>query len=191
MSDITLLVQIISFVLITSTFVYMARKEIAQILFGYGVPFVKTADKKVDAFIRHLRLRPWQKFLDLGSGDGKILHAVEDAYVRDHWSVDGLYLYGIERSPFPYQESVERKKKYGLHYTVQKKDFFSESLTEYDIIYIYMITYLMSKIWRKIESECKSGTLVYTNGFAIPWVEPIEVIPASEKNSIFVYRVQG
>lgn len=168
---------------------YLVRKDIYQIFFGYGVPFVPTWDKKVDIFINNLELKNWINFLDLGSGNGKILEAVEKKYKEQFGSLDWITLTGIENSPYPYWLSIQRKEEKKLHYEIKKMDFFKENFSKYDVIYSYMITYLMHKMWKKIKKECKKWTIFYSNSFKIPWEKEIKKIQTHKKSFIYVYKV--
>jgi len=158
---------------------------IMQTYFWYWVPFVPSTDYKIKKLLEILKIEKWQKFLDLWCWDWKILEAVKLKYPQ-------IDVYGIENSPKPYNLAIKRKQKNKLDYTIMWKDFFKVDFSEYDIIYCYMMDYLMKKIWTKIKSECKPGTLFYASEFEIKWEEFIEKINIEEKDykgKIFVYKV--
>lgn len=157
-------------------------KILVQVVMGYWVPYVPTSDFKIKKFVEVLEIKKWQKFLDLWSGDWRILHAVWKKYRK-------IKLFWIENSFLPYRLSLKRKKENNLDYTVYRKDFFKEDFSKYDVIYSYTITYLMKKIWKKIKKECKPWTLFYSNSFEIKWEKPYKKFKASETSLIYVYKV--
>lgn len=157
-------------------------KEFSQVLFWYWVPFVPTSDYKIEKLLENIELKKWQKFLDLWSWDGKVLEAIAKKF---KW-VD---LYGIENSPFPYKESQERQSKNKLDYTVYKKDFFTEDFWKYDVIYSYTIPYLMKRIWKKIQRDCKPWTLFYSNSFEIKNQKAIKKVKTVKGRYIYIYKV--
>lgn len=161
-------------------------REVKQVYFGYGVPFVPSSDLKLEIFIKNLELKKWQKFLDIGCGDGKILEAVAKKFPQN-------ILVGIENSPNPYQKALKKRAENGLDYQIIKWDFFKEDWSEYDVIHTYMIAYLMPKIWKKIQAECKNGTLFISNSFEIKWVQAdkvLEVKNGKYSGKYFMYRVK-
>lgn len=179
MENIVYLLLILIFLLI---FWKIIIKEWFQVFFWYWVPFVRTSDKKIKKLLENLDLKKWQKFLDLWSWDWKVL---EEIWNNFEW----VELYGIENSYFPYKESIERKEKNNLNYTIYKKDYFKENFWKYDVIYTYMLPYLIKKIWKKINKECKKWTLFYSNSFQIKWVEPIKTIKSETDRYIYVYKI--
>jgi hypothetical protein len=62
---------------------------------------------------------------------------------------------GYEKSRRPYEDALRRREKNGLDYEIYYKDFFGSDISEARIIYSYMITYMMEKIWKKVNKECK------------------------------------
>jgi len=157
-------------------------KEIFQIIFGYWIPFVPTSDIKLKALIKNLSLKKNDKFLDLWSWDWKILQEIEKNFkwVKTYW---------IENSYFPYKESIERKQKNNLNYKIYKKNFFSHNFWEYDVIYCYILWYLMKKVWKKMKKECKPWTLLYSNSFEIKNEKPIKKIKTTKNRFLYVYQV--
>jgi len=182
MSDILNVIYAIWVLIFFITFLYYIVKLFSQMISWYGVPYVPSSDFKVDKLVLELEIKKWQKFLDLWSGDWRILESIWKKYPE-------LKLYWIENSYFPYKLSLKRKEKNKLDYTIYKKNFFKEDFSKYDVFYAFMIDYLMLKIWTKIKKECKTGTLFYSNSFQIKWEKPYKTIKASENSFIYVYKV--
>jgi len=168
--------------IITLCFVVFLLNIILQAFLWYGVPFVPTPDYKVNALLKHLTLSTWQKFLDVWCGDGKIIEAVSQKYPQ-------AQVHGIENSPYPYLLAKKRQKRNNMDFHLHYGNFFSLDISEYDIIYAYLIPYMMPKIWKKVITECKPGTLLYSSSFQIPDVPVIEKIHISDDKYFYVYQV--
>lgn len=175
---------IIIFVLfIVTIFVtYLFVRTLMHIISGYGVPFVPTSDFKLQKLLDIIEWKSGDTFLDIWSGDGKIVQAVSEKF-------PDLKCTGIENSYFPYKLSLSKKEKSQGDYEILKKDFFKEDFSKYSIIYSYTISYLMEKIWKKIQAECKPGTLFYSNSFEIKNQKYYKKIAASETSFIYIYKV--
>ncbi|EKE27762.1 MAG: hypothetical protein ACD_3C00154G0005 [uncultured bacterium (gcode 4)] len=163
--------------------VFYFFRELKQTLSWYGIPFVPTSDHKLERFLDSVKLNSGQAFLDIGCWDGKILHAIEIRFpwVRTVW---------FEKSSHPYGLAIKRKEKYWCKYEVSKTDFFKSDIHDIDVIYSYMLSYLMEKIWKKIKSECRSWTILYSNSFPIPGVPIYETLIFDKDQSIYVYVVE-
>lgn len=57
------------------------------------------------------------------------------------------------------------------------RSFWRESWGEYDAVYVFLSPEPMAKVWRKFVAEGRPGSLLVSNTFAVPDVEPDERIP--------------
>ncbi len=156
-----------------------------QTIYWYWVPFVPSADNKVMELVKILKIKKWQSFLDLWCGDWKVLEAVKERFPE-------AFVSGIENSPKPFNLALKRRKNNNLDYTIIQNNFFKENFSKYDIIYSYLLWYLMKKIWIKVKAECKPWTLFYASEFEIKWEKFIDKIVIEKKDykwKIFVYKV--
>jgi hypothetical protein len=182
------LVLIISFLLVILIIIFIINfmvNMIMQTIFWYWVPFVPSTDYKTKKLIEILKIKKWQSFVDLWCWDWKILEAVKDKFPE-------ALVYWIENSPKPYNLALKRRKRNNLDYNLIQNNFFKEDFSIYDIIYSFLIPYLMNKIWIKIKSECKPWTLFYVSEFEIKGEKFIDKIIIEEKDykwKIFVYEV--
>jgi hypothetical protein len=168
--------------IITIIWIIHIYKLIKHIYFWYWVPFVPTPDYKVQELSKIIKLSEWQNFLDIWCWDWKILEIMKKTY-------SNAKIYWIENSPGIYKLALNRKKKNNLEYNIIKWDFFLEDFSKYNIIYTFMIPYLMTKIWNKIKKECKPWTLFYSSAYEIKWVKEYQKIEIKENNFIYVYKV--
>ena len=67
----------------------------------------------------------------------------------------------------------------------------SQSLAEMDLVYVFLSPAPMEQLWAKVRAEMRPGSLVVSNTFPIPGVEPHQVIPLTGRTDarLFVYRV--
>lgn len=183
------ILTLLVFVVLTLLCVVIIRffvTELKQTWFGYGVPFVPSADFKIEELLKNLELKKWQRFLDIGCWDGKILEAVKRKSPNNE-------VIGIENSPSPYKKALKRKQENGLDYTIIRWNFFKKDWSKYDIIHTYMMNHMMKRIRKKIQKECKNGTIFYSNAFAVKWVEPEKIIKIEKwkyQSRYLIYKVK-
>lgn len=90
----------------------------------------------------------------------------------------------------PYQDAIKRREENGMNYEIRHEDFFTSDIHNVQIFYCYMLPYMMGRIWNKISSECKSGTLLYSSSFPVPGKEAKKRITLKGDARIFVYEVE-
>jgi len=71
-----------------------------------------------------------------------------------------------------------------------QKDLFEQPLGDYDVIVFYLTPKLTAMLKEKFDKELKPGTLVISNAFPLPDIDPVEIIETKTlaKIKIFVYR---
>lgn len=135
-------------------------------------------------FLDDLYLTCGMKFLDVGAGDGFLLEKVAEKFPEGD-------LCGVEKSWCAYRAAKKRRQKSGGDYTLVCGGFEDMDFGEYDVIYVYMIPYLMDTLEAKCVGECKSGTVVYCNSFGFGGREAdrkISVDPGGKAEFIYVYN---
>ncbi len=125
------------------------------------IPFVPSLDERTETMFKFITVKPGQKTLDLGAGDGRIVIAM---------AKKGAEAYGIE-----IRQKYARKAKANialenLSHTafIKEGDFWVEDLSVYDIITIYGMQVIMNDLERKLTNELRPGAIVISNGFPIP-----------------------
>lgn len=151
---------------------------------GRGVPPVKTSEKKLKAFLGDLYLDAEMKFLDVGSGDGFLLEKIECHFPEAR-------LTGVEKSWCAYRAAQKRRGKKGGHYDLILAGFEDINFGDYNVIYIYMLPYLMPELEIKCRAECKKGTVIYCNSFAFGGMDfdrKISVNSGKGEEFLYVYN---
>jgi len=111
--------------------------------------------------------------LDVGCGNGSFL----TAFARQR---PNARLTGIENAPAPFALACLRARKHpGI--TVIRGNFFAQSWAGYDLVYAFLSPVPMPYVWKKARSEMKPGSLLVSNSFGIPGVEPNHVIEVADR----------
>ena len=104
-------------------------------------------------------------FLDLGCGLGGVLAHLARARPC------GRY-HGVEMAPVPFALCWLRALLIGRNCRVTWDDFRNLDLGRYEVIYAYLSPAAMPGLWEKASREMRPGSLLVSNSFAVPGVEP-------------------
>jgi ribosomal protein L11 methylase PrmA len=140
-----------------------------------GAIYFPTTGRGVEAMLKLADIKPGQKVVDLGSGDGRILIAAARA---------GAQATGYEINPILVRQSRRAIARAGLapHATVEWESFWRADFSQYDIVIVYGIPYILRGLRRKMERELRPGTKIISNAFEIPgW--PI----VAKEHKVFLY----
>jgi len=142
----------------------------------YGAPFVVTDRKTVKRVVELSGVEKGDKVVDLGSGDGRIVIAFAKLGVEAH---------GYEINPLLVLLSLIKLRALNLKKArFYLSSFWKINLTEYDIVVVYGISYIMTKLEDKLEKELKKGTKVITHAYKLPTWK----IQKSEKGVFFYVK---
>ena len=142
-----------------------------------GAPFVASKPERIRTMVALAHIKEGTRVADLGSGDGSIV--IEAARA-------GAIATGIEMNPFliPYSRWRAKRAHVQGRATFIKGDIRAFPLHHTDVVFLYLLPGLLSKISGKLSLELKHGAIVISNAFPIPgWA------PAEEKNGVFLYRI--
>ncbi len=125
-----------------------------------GAPYAGTKMAKVRAMIKIAKIKSSDKIVDLGSGDGRILIEAAEKHAGNKFA-------GFEINPFLYLKSKRKIKKFGLENRIEitKRDYFKENLSEFTIIFLFLIPYQMDRLEKKLKKEIKAGAKVISYGY--------------------------
>jgi SAM-dependent methyltransferase len=145
-----------------------------------GAPWLPSARHRVRRMLELAEVQPDDVVYDLGSGDGRVLLTA----ARDF----GARAVGIEIDPLRCLWTRKRLAAQGLgdRTRVIWGNFFTENLSEADVVTVYLRqdtnNRLMDKLWR----ELRPGTRVVSNTFIFPGWE-VETIDREEH--LYLYRM--
>jgi len=141
-----------------------------------GAPFVPTNHTKVERMLKLVELKQDEKFIDLGSGDGRLVFAA--AKKCKHAT-------GVEISPLLHIISkLKKTKSKSKNTTLIRDTLWNVDLSEYDVISIYFIPHWMNKLKKKIKREMKPGSRIVSHAFTFPDWQPV-----AKDDTIYIYKV--
>jgi cyclopropane fatty-acyl-phospholipid synthase-like methyltransferase len=141
-----------------------------------GAFYAPIADPIMSKMLDLAHLKPGQKLLDLGSGDGKIVIAAAQRGIEAH---------GYEVNPLLVWQSRRNIKRAKLTHRafVHWQNFWNVPLSDFDTITVYGIGYMMKRLEKKAQSELKSGSQIISYFFTFPnWK------PTKKEKHIFIYQ---
>lgn len=121
--------------------------------------------------------------LDAGCGIGSFLAA----FARQRGDAR---LTGIESAPAPFALAYLRTRKYPAT-TAILGDFFAQSWARYDLVYAFLSPAPMPEVWDKARREMKPGSLLVSNSFEIPNIEPNRIIEVADRRRtrLFIFVI--
>jgi len=160
----------------------------------HGAPWVPTENRNFELLEEFLEKNDVKrrKFLDLGSGDGRLLR----------WASKYFDLsFGIEMNPLFYY--VGKLRCMGKENVDMKKhDFFEHNFNDSDFIYCFGIDFIMERLLNKCKEEMHDDAFICLYGFGFPGVRPYLLAGQSQEpyrpdmpvdkfpNALIFYRKQ-
>ncbi len=147
--------------------IWLGRSLLFASTMLHGPVFVPSRDEDIERMIALADIQTEDRIIDLGSGNGAILHALAER---------GITAEGIELNPLLVAESRKTLKAagYGELITVHRGNFWDVDLSQYDVIFLYGTTYIMEKLERKLKEEMKPKARLISNYFELPNWKPVE-----------------
>ena len=143
-----------------------------------GAFFAPSGKKLTDKMVALAIIKPGEKALDLGSGDGSQVISLAKA---------GAKAYGYEINPLLVWWSQYRLWQAGLKGKafIYTKNFWQADLSDFDVIIIFGIPYMMKKMEKKLMQELKPGARVISNAFPFPnWQH------SKREGNLYLYEVE-
>lgn len=152
--------------------------SLPPVIRGKGAPFLPTSSKNIDSMFQILRkqssirqrleMKQNIQFLDLGSGDGRVVfRAARESLF--HRSI------GVEINPVLHGfASIRRavQPKYWNSTNFYMKDLWKMNLSNSHVIAVYGLHPIMDKLGQKMVNELPNGAIVVSNVFTIPGWKP-------------------
>lgn len=148
-----------------------------------GAPYVPTQKKRLREILEEAKLVHGQTFVELGSGDGRMVRLAAKEF-----KMKGI---GVEINPLLIWWSRLLAKRQHIHNTqFIKQNVFKYDLGAADVVYLFLMPQLIVKLVAQFESQLKKGSLVISHGFKIPtWEKKMFHEIKSEPFATFYYRV--
>jgi 2-polyprenyl-3-methyl-5-hydroxy-6-metoxy-1,4-benzoquinol methylase len=145
-----------------------------------GAPFAVSSPYKIKKMLPYIVEaiggRKNLSAVDIGSGDGRIVMAL---------AREGLVAHGIEINPLLAMFSKIKIKAAGLQDKafIHRASFWNSDFSQYDIVVLFGVFYIMKKLEKKLLAELKPGAIVICNHFYFPNWTPIK-----QEGDIYIYR---
>lgn len=152
---------------------------------GEGVPLYLSNSKTWRAVEALLPKREGMRMADLGSGLGGTLWHLAEA--RPDAAFEGY-----ETAPLVYLMTrlrmfAQPRANLRIHFL----SLWRADLSTFDVVYCFLSPVPMARLYAKAQREMKPGTLFISNSFAVPDVEPDEVVEVDDarRTRLLVFRM--
>jgi hypothetical protein len=173
----TLIAELFGIVLLLAVIYFLGRPIIKGAIYFPTTPrgvknILKLACPAVDFGAPKSTAGQGQKIVDLGSGDGRIVIALAQS---------GAYAEGYEINPILVWSSRRAIRKANLEgegagkAKIFWKSFWRADLSQFDVVIVYGIPYIMKDLQKKMERELRPGTKIISNAFTFPNWTPAAV----------------
>jgi len=135
------------------------------------VPPLPTKAESLKDLFDLAKIKPNEVVVDLGCGDGRMLQIARDQY--------GAKISGWELNPVMWYLA---KLRLGKKADIRMANLWTAPIQEADIVFVFLLPSLMSKVEKVIWPKLKPGTRIITNAFILPTTQP-----TTSKNKIYIY----
>ncbi len=134
-------------------------------ILSHGSFYAPSLPARIEKMFRLLEIKPGDKAVDLGSGDGRLVIALAKAGIEAH---------GYEIDPLLVWQSRKKIKRAGLENRafIHLRSFWPEDLSSFNIVVVYALDFVMKDLEKKLKKELKPGARIISNYFSFPhWPE--------------------
>jgi hypothetical protein len=125
-----------------------------------------------------------KSFIDIGCGVGSVLVYLGRRHPEIHFT-------GIETAPIPFLISKLRVLVGGMtNVSIHFQNMWSSNLQQFDIVYCFLSPEPMIKLFDKVETEMRPGTLFVSNSFIVPGHASDDVIDVGDvrQTKLLIWR---
>ncbi|MFH0779239.1 MAG: methyltransferase domain-containing protein [Parcubacteria group bacterium] len=158
-----------------------AVSSLVALIRGRGVPYVPLTRDKLDFVNEKIKLNADDRVVDLGCGEGKVLRMFEKQGVID--------LTGYEINYWAFLIAKIKNKFHKSKVKVYFKNFNKVDLSQYNVIFCYLLPCVITSLKEKFDRELKPGSRVISYAFeAKDWRTP-DVLSDEKGRKIFIYKM--
>lgn len=149
-----------------------------------GAPFVPTSSKIIDEILQEARLRKDQLFIELGSGDSRVVSSAVKKY-----GVKGIG-YDLNLLLIFYSR-ITTKLKGIKNINFFKQNIFDANIENANVIFLFLMPKTLIKLKSKILNECKKEVLIISHGFKIAgWEKYLINIQQRKLFPTYFYKIK-
>lgn len=146
-----------------------------------GAPYVPTKKDDLYTILKEARLKKGTTFLELGSGDGRVVK-----YAVNNFGVQGR---GVDINPLLVLISAFTSR-YMKNIQFLNQNIYKTNLSSFNVIYVFLMPEMLKKLRQKLETECKKGTFVISHGFKIfGWDHKLKKVLSRKPFPTYYYEV--
>lgn len=139
-----------------------------------GAPYLPTLGPQIKTALELADLKPGDRLLELGCGDGRVLLAA---------ARQGIQAVGYELNPFLAALAWLRTRRYRRQVRIIWGDYWRADWPPTEVIFTFLLTRYMPKLNKKLMRYPHKPVKLASVAFQIPGKRP-----AAQKNGIFLYR---
>lgn len=115
-----------------------------------------------------------ESFVDLGCGLGDVVCSVARKSSANK-------VLGVETAPFSYLIALGRAIVVtGGRASVRFQNIWSTDVSNADVVYAFLSPAPMARLFKKLKTEMKPGSIFVSNSFAVPGSEPDEIVSVDD-----------
>jgi hypothetical protein len=143
-----------------------------------GAPYVPTKNKLALEILKEVKFKKNGLFIELGSGDGRIVRTAVENYGVQGLGVDINPLLTCWANLLSHSGLSRIKKRFWSRFAPQNDNYKQKiqfitknilviDLTKANYIYLFLFPALIDKLVPKFDKELKKGTIIISHGFPI------------------------
>lgn len=145
-----------------------------------AAPWIPTRAKDVRRILDLAEIKPGERVVDLGCGDGRLPIAADLWY--------GANARGVDISlPQFLHAWIAAKLKGARRTTIAYRSLFKEDLSGADVVIVFLMSRVYSRLKPKLELELKAGARVLVEAWPIPGWVPAKVDRVPDRLPVYVY----
>lgn len=129
-----------------------------------GAPYVPTKNKLALEILKEVKFKKNGLFIELGSGDGRIVRSAVKNFGVQGLGVDVNWLLIIWSKILKF---LDPRLRGDDKLSFVTENILSVNLTKADYIYLFLFPALIEKLVPKFHKELKKGTIIISHGFPI------------------------
>lgn len=130
----------------------------------FGAPYVPAFKQDFEELFNLANVKEGTQFVDLGSGDGKVLLAAAQR---------GAQVTGYEINPVLWLISTWRLRAYRTRAKVKLASMWRADIAQAEVVYMYLHTRWMNKMECKLKAEATKGTRVVSYVFTFSGLKQV------------------
>lgn len=146
----------------TLCFVTLYKVFVFAFSLRHEVPFVASEGRIALEALKHLELKTEDRFIDIGSGDGKVVFLCEKIYPNLN-SYTGIDF----NSALIFQSSLKSKILFKKNMRFLKNDVLVYNYKGFNKVFLYMTTEMTNRIMNILKEQLEKGSIVASAVFGM------------------------